>query len=158
MIKTLIVGLVATLVFSANLAHAEDKIQEAPLTHEQVERSKVVKHLLKVAEENNDAVLFMAAAKLIDAAGPVAIVKRSAQSKDPEKIVDADLWTASALYGQAAAIAGKNSDLGKQAVQLASETMVKSNAEGCWGYAHYHTYWWYDQWGNYHERTVNHYC
>ena len=148
----------ASVLILGQAATAKDKEKEPVIAHEKIEQSKVVKSLIAMATESNDAVYYMAAAKMIDSISPVAITKKPMVKKDAKKVTDNDIWTATDLYGKVVEIAGANSELGKQAAALATEAKHETNAEGCWGYNHYHTIWYYDAWGNYVYYTVWHYC
>jgi len=149
-IKTVATMFVTALLLTQSAIAADEsgsRAKQPPIEHQKVEQSKVVKRLLAMAEETNDAVYYMAAAKMIDSIAPVAITKKPMTKKG--KVSDNDIWTASELFGKVVKIAGAKSDLGKQASALATEMKKKTNAEGCWGYRHYHVIWYYDAWGNY---------
>ena len=154
-LKIVISVLVASLVMTSSVLAKEDK-KDPAVPYQDIENAKLVRALINQAQEDSDPVLYMAAAKLIESAGSVAIVK-SAIDNEAGELNDSNIWTASALYGKAAELAGK-SELGDEASKLAKETAQATNAEGCLGYNHYHYYWWYDAYGYYRYRYVYHYC
>jgi hypothetical protein len=139
--------------FLSFMVQAGDKKTEPP-SHEAIESAKIIKSLIQNGLSENDPYLLMAAAKMMIKADKVAILKPSAKGKEADNITDADIWEASELYKATAKIAGKSTELGKTALALSKSHKVEKNAEGCYGYNHYH--WWYDSWGYYHE--IWHYC
>lgn len=157
-LNKLFAGAIAGSLIATSLVGADDQKKAAHATHDQVEMSKTVKTLINEGLEHNDAVFFMAAGKLMNMIGPVSIRKPAAMDKDPEALTDADLWSVADTFAKAAEIAGANSEMGQMATSLADENRQEANAEGCLGFTHYHVIWWYDRYGNYHERIVWHYC
>jgi hypothetical protein len=137
----------------------QDDQSQMNATAEQIEQSKLVTGLIAKATESNDAIFYMAAAKLFDGLGPVTILKEEFDESKDGKYTHDDFWSASAAYAKVVEIAGANSELGKQAAALAKSTNKDTGAEGCYGYSHYHFYWHHTNQRGWHKHiTAIHHC
>jgi len=138
------ITLLSAFAFGSNtLANTEIK---PVVPYENIQFSKVVKVILDMARQGNDSIYYMAAAKMIDSIRPISIYKESAKDKDLKDMVDSDFWTAAELFDKVVSIVGEKSELGKQAARLSLEIRENTNAEGMWGYCHYHIVYRYDGW------------
>ncbi len=159
MLKLLAVSVVLSISSVQGGIVGEDKAAPAGATQEQVDASRAAELLLKTGLESNDAILLLAAGKMMSMSGNLALLKDEADA-DSADLADDKIWHADEVYRAAAKAAGKNSALGKQALALAAATNPKADeANACYYGNHYHDHsFWYDRYGVLHWTRTWHTC